>query len=79
VLKLKKKYPILQDGKNLGMKSLAKFYLVEMSFQCTIRLIYPSTAALSVASLGTTLQELKIMLPSKLSVCEVTRLIPLDC
>lgn len=63
----------------MGMKSLTKLYLVEMSFQHTIRLIYPSTAALSVASLGTTLQELKITLPSKLSVCEVTQLIPLDC
>jgi hypothetical protein len=66
-LKLKKKYLKLHDSKNLGMKMLPKLQVVK-NFQHTIRLIYPSTAALSVVSLGTTLQALKIMLPSKVSM-----------
>jgi hypothetical protein len=67
-LKLKTKYPKLHDSKNLGMKTLTKLQVEEMNFQCIIRLNYPSTAALSVASLGATLQALKIILPSKLSM-----------
>jgi len=67
-LKLKTKYPELHDSKNVGMKTLPKSQAEEMSFQHTIRLIYPSTPALSVASLGAMLQALKIMLPSKMSM-----------